>query len=1562
MKESLRRAVARIEVKSEAGEVLARGTGALVAPDLVLTAWHVVADPSSEALRPLGAQIEVRFPDRRVLCALVEQWQDRRADWALLRCDGAPGAAPIPLGSALESDDSWETYGFPRAYPDGRPLDGRVVAPRRRLNGADCIVLHSAFAATGNGDPAPGLAGAPVVVGGALVGMLRRSALPKGETIDGTLYACPIDLAVHQAADALPALESIPGLPGVPPGPLPGEPFPRLLPYGPERAEVFFGRGAEIARLHEMVVGTSVRSPQVVLLAGHSGVGKSSLVHAGLGPRLAWSHEFRYARRQPTIGLAGTLRAALAGDWRQAEITARRPLIVALDQCEGAFEAGADESREEVAGLLRVLEDVFGDRASRPRGRLILCTRSEWMADWHAAFSRAGLAIESHFLAPLTAPSIVEVVNGLGSTPRLRDHYGVQIDDGLAETIANRTLAEPESTIAPVLQVALAELWEAAAGPSGTRRLTLDEFWAVEARGFSLGDVLDRQLATLDPAQLTSGLVLDVLAGYTTPENTPRRVARASLRAIYRHIDPARVDALVQRLLALRLVVPVDDDGTETLAHGTLAPLIRRRLAASELPGQRARRLLDHGGPRNERELGLVERAMDGMRTPDSEEQARIDACQATRDAAEKRSKIIRYAAVAAAVIVTVFAVTSWLGLQRTETERDAERVARLEADSARDEAFEARRAAAERQARAEAERQRALQAKLAAETGREQAERDRDAAEQARALSLAEAPGREQDAIATVVGTMAAARAAGEAPSPAAIRALLAAEQATYRSRVLWMPEAAGTARPSALALSTDGARGLVGFTDGSAILFGELRADGGQRVTLGTAAPVALEFSRDGAVVIAQTMDSTAWVLDGTTGGVRFSAPDVISARLSNDGTWLVTLDDFGAIGVWRVGTGKRAHTWKAELGTYIAAIPDEDGRAVTALRDDGSVRRILISSGDDKEVGRLGTQGPAALAANGMRAVYAFPATDEDGRPVSRLVFWNVLREKATTERDCGGWERLRYAGDYAMASCPTGRYDEPGPAVVVWNKAARRFGFSGELIGASREGSRLLVRTGRDQVELMGLPDGKVLTVLRNPGAASLAALGDDTGRVLEVDAAGVVRVHDADAAWPSARIYERAVGVAFDPASQLAVSVRSDRKLRVFEGADTRLVSELRVGDAMHGARLALGGKRVLLWRERGPLEVWDVERGKQLNTVLVPAAADAAIVSPDGRAFVGCSADGSGVFWDLAADEARTPLTCPARFLDAAHLVEGGGDGSGALLLRDGIHGGKIAELDGANGPIETLRLDPIAGRVLAPIGDGANSALFDLTSGRKVASIDGVATGPAGRDIGARFATVTLADGLVRVWKSPEGAFVGVFSAADLGCGPSLVAVADATGTRTVVGCERAGFQIRATDGGDKLAELGGERILAVSRDATLVTLANAAGRRIHLWELASATRRFDVGPFVDWLGRGVFAPDGAAVALQMAEKLVVLDARDGSELTRATYRGPQEPAGSDYAPEFSTGGDVLFDARGAGPHFTVGVEAAVARLCDVSRGLPTWPAIAPTCERTARAVGAGP
>lgn len=73
----------------------------------------------------------------------------------------------------------------------------------------------------------------------------------------------------------------------VPPWALHGEnPYPGLTAYSVERAGVFAGRREEVRGLCERVLGASVAHLRFVPVVGPSGVGKSSLVLAGLLSRL----------------------------------------------------------------------------------------------------------------------------------------------------------------------------------------------------------------------------------------------------------------------------------------------------------------------------------------------------------------------------------------------------------------------------------------------------------------------------------------------------------------------------------------------------------------------------------------------------------------------------------------------------------------------------------------------------------------------------------------------------------------------------------------------------------------------------------------------------------------------------------------------------------------------------------------------------------------------------------------------------------------------------------------------------------------------------------------------------------------------------------------------------------------------------------------------------------------------------------------------------------------------------------------------------------------------------
>lgn len=74
-----------------------------------------------------------------------------------------------------------------------------------------------------------------------------------------------------------------------------GSPYPGLMHFTPRYAPVFFGREAEVRELLDLLDSSEGR---FVIVSGASGSGKSSLVDAGVLPRLVDGSDDRSLRRE----------------------------------------------------------------------------------------------------------------------------------------------------------------------------------------------------------------------------------------------------------------------------------------------------------------------------------------------------------------------------------------------------------------------------------------------------------------------------------------------------------------------------------------------------------------------------------------------------------------------------------------------------------------------------------------------------------------------------------------------------------------------------------------------------------------------------------------------------------------------------------------------------------------------------------------------------------------------------------------------------------------------------------------------------------------------------------------------------------------------------------------------------------------------------------------------------------------------------------------------------------------------------------------------------------------
>ncbi len=705
MDAAVRKAIARIDIIHE-GKTLSRGTGSLVSDRFVLTALHVVANRQTSPPTPYPGTISLTFPAHTTEALIHEGGSDAQSDWVLLECADPPRVRPLPLGELNESGSAFETFGFPEIQPiDGIVQRGTVDNHDAELLGTKVLQLFSHQAAAADGAPVNGSSGSPVLVENALVGVLRAALLnAQGVTRAGTLYACPLGVVLDRCGDLLPAPDPCRGLPGLRRRPLPAHPFTYLNRFTAAEAEIFFGRNRDIRHLYKLLTGED--TPPVVLLYGQAGVGKSSFLEAAVLPRLEWTHTVRYARSERGERLLQTLLRTIEADagatttgldarWRRLEESSGRPLVVILDQIEEIFVQ--DESRgEELAELVSALVALFATGKTHPQSRVVLSFRKEWFPEIQKAAEEAGLSYGKVFLDRLDRESVVEVVSGLTSTRRLRDHYGLSVDERLPALIADDLQEDRDSPIAPTLRIVLSKMWEQATSLNRSAPVfSVESYQHLRRQGILLGDFLDQQISGLAKERatdVTSGLVIDVLAFHTSPLLTAQQRAAAELQERYRHRQAA-LPGLVQAMKRQWLLVdPAGDTETDAratrLSHDTLAPLVRQRFDDSDLPGQRARRILEsrtdwrsgrNGVPLDAADLGVVESGLDGMRALDDSEQRLLEASRQRR----AKEQGWRRARIAVGVVLVVMiaaagAISSLNYLRAEEERRKAVSAARL--------------------------------------------------------------------------------------------------------------------------------------------------------------------------------------------------------------------------------------------------------------------------------------------------------------------------------------------------------------------------------------------------------------------------------------------------------------------------------------------------------------------------------------------------------------------------------------------------------------------------------------------------------------------------------------------------------------------------------------------------------------------------------------------------------------------------------------------------------------------------------------------------------------------
>ena len=305
-----------------------------------------------------------------------------------------------------------------------------------------------------------------------------------------------------------------------------GCPYPGLRPFGQHDSDDFFGREEEVDDCMRRLGRDGV-----VVVAGPSGSGKSSLVRAGIAARC------RVEGRSFGVVVA-TARLA-----DELSTEAPRPDVLVIDQLEMLLGTDVTEA-ERRAALAAIAEHTL-------RGDLVLVVRSDRLGE--LADGPVAGVVEGHLLLlrPLGAAALRRAI----TAPAARN--GLHLEPGLVDLLLAEVEREPGAL--PLLSHALRRTWERREG----RTLTVAGYRAVGGIRDAIARTADAVHADLDAAGRTR--LRELLLRMVT-RTSDGAVVAAAIGAD--SIDDPVAAGVVERLVAARLLT-VDGDRIE-LAHEAL--------------------------------------------------------------------------------------------------------------------------------------------------------------------------------------------------------------------------------------------------------------------------------------------------------------------------------------------------------------------------------------------------------------------------------------------------------------------------------------------------------------------------------------------------------------------------------------------------------------------------------------------------------------------------------------------------------------------------------------------------------------------------------------------------------------------------------------------------------------------------------------------------------------------------------------------------------------------------------------------------------------------------------
>jgi WD40 repeat protein len=540
---------------------------------------------------------------------------------------------------------------------------------------------------------------------------------------------------------------------------------------------------------------------------------------------------------------------------------------------------------------------------------------------------------------------------------------------------------------------------------------------------------------------------------------------------------------------------------------------------------------------------------------------------------------------------------------------------------------------------------------------------------------------------------------------------------------------------------------------------------------------------FSPDGLRIVTGSNDTTARIWDSRTGlslvALSGHGGAVTAAAFSPDGRRVVTASDDKTARIWDAETGQLLLTLSGHGDFVGSADFSPDGRrVVTASRD--LTARIWDS-----------ITGAQIAVLEGPDVKFRSAAYSPDGRRIVTAPLSASDRAARIWDADSGR-QLLALAGHEGPVWTAT--FSPDGQRIVtassdhtarIWDAAsgAQLSALSGHgdavySAAFSPDGQRIVTTSLDHSVRLWDAASAAQLSVYKGHGDVTYsdAAFSPDGQRIVVACSDRAVRIWDSSAGAQRAVLSGHRATVnsaAFSPDGRRIVTASSDTTARIWD-AQTGGVIAVLAGDNEENlfAAYSPDGRRIVTALKGGTVRVWDAASGARLAVLSGHSgAANGAAFSPDGRHIVTASDDKTARIWDAGSGQPVAVLSAHSGVIttavfspDGQRIVTASLDGTARIW---GVENGRAGVVLAGNGGGVTDAAFSPDGRRVVTASEDKTARIWNADTGQSRFVLRGhteVLSGAQFSPDGRRIVTASV-DRTARIWDAETGQQLAVLS-----------------------------------------------------------------------------------------------------------------------------------------------------------------------------------------------------